>query len=217
MRSLWREVQVIPGLFTARTALCHQFPCHWLSTFPRCSRHQISPEDLGEAGSSMRGMPIPPMLEEGKTMEQLELLAERRGDDLCDIGTVSGQDQGIRLQMAATSCEEYGQMYEKYISSFGTLSSSSSSFEISGSAEERKALDDVDADELFLQSMTDRQKLAELGKLVGMARYALDGHDNAELKESQRRMQRITDLLADKYRGSQLVAAAVDANPQGHN
>ncbi len=175
---------------------------------------QISPEDLGEAGSSMRGMPIPPMLEEGKTMEQLELLAERRGDDLCDIGTVNGQDQGIRLQMAATSCEEYGQMYEKYISSFGTLSSSSSPFEIAGT-EEQKPLDDVDADELLLQTMSDRQKLAELGKLVGMARYALDGHDTAELRESQRRMQRIADLMADKYRGSQLVAAATDPQPQG--
>ncbi len=175
---------------------------------------QISPEDLGEAGSSMKGMPIPPMLEEGKTMEQLELLAERRGDDLCDIGTVSGQDQGIRLQMAAMSCEEYGQLYEKYVSSFGELSSSSSSFEISGSDVERP-LDDVDADEILLQSMSDRQRLAELGKLVGMARYALDGHDSAELRESQRRMQRIADLLAEKYRGSQLVAAAIDPNPQG--
>ncbi len=175
---------------------------------------QISPEDLGEAGNSMKGMPIPPMLEEGKTMEQLELLAERRGDDLCDIGTVSSEDQGIRLQMAAMSCEEYGQLYEKYISSFGTLSSSSSPFEISGSDVERP-LDDVDADEILLQSMSDRQRLAELGKLVGMARYALDGHDSAELRESQRRMQRIADLLAEKYRGSQLVTAAIDPNPQG--
>ena len=33
---------------------------------------QISPEDLGEASNSMKGMPIPPMLEEGQTMEQLE-------------------------------------------------------------------------------------------------------------------------------------------------
>jgi len=175
---------------------------------------QISPEDLGEAGSGMKGMPIPPMLEEGQTMEQLELLAERRGDDLCDIGTVSGQDQGIRLQMAAMSCEEYGQLYEKYISSFGTLSSSSSPFELAGS-DEQKPLDDVDADELLLQTMSDRQKLAELGKLIGMARYALDGHDTTQLKESQRRMHRIADLLAEKYRGAQLVAASVDPNPRG--
>lgn len=175
---------------------------------------QISPEDLGEAGSSMRGMPIPPMLEEGKTMEQLELLAERRGDDLCDIGTVSGQDQGIRLQMAAMSCEEYGQLYEKYISSFGTLDSSSSGFEIAG-AGEQKPLDDVDADELLLQTMSDRQKLAELGKLIGMARYALGGHDTVQLKESQQRMERIANLLAEKYRGAQLVAAALDAQPRG--
>ncbi len=174
---------------------------------------QISPEDLGEAGSGTKGMPIPPMLEEGKTMAQLEMLAERRDDDLCDIGTVSGQDQGMRLQMAAMSSEEYGQLYEKYISSFGSLSTSSP-FEISGN-DEPKPLDDVDADELLLQTMSDRQKLAELGKLIGMARYAVEGHDNAELKETQRRMQRIADLLAEKYRGTQLVAAAVDPKPQG--
>ena len=175
---------------------------------------QISPEDLGEAGSAMKGMPIPPMLEDGKTMEQLELLAERRGDDLCDIGTVNGQDQGTRLQMAATSCEEYGQLYEKYATSFGTISSSSSQFESIG-ADESKPLDDLDADELLLQTMSDRQKLAELGKLVGMARYALDGHDSAQVQESQRRMQRIADRLADKYRGTHLVAAAVDSHARG--
>ncbi len=172
---------------------------------------QISPDDLSEAGNSMKGMPIPPMLEEGKTMQQIELLAERRDDDLCDIGMVSGQDAGVRLQMAATSSEEYGQLYEKYA---GTISSSSASFEIAG-ADVEKPLDDVDADELLLQSMTDRQRLAELGKLIGMARYALDGHDAAELRETQRRMQRIADLLAEKYRGSQLVTAALDAKPQG--
>ncbi len=176
---------------------------------------QISPEELGEAGSSMKGMPIPPMLEEGKTMEQLELLAERRGDDLCDIGTVSGQDQGIRLQMAATSCEEYGQLYEKYISSFGNSSASPSPFSIDTHTTAPTSLDDMDADELLLQTMSDRQKLAELGKLVGMARYALDGHDTAQLQESQQRMQRISDRLADKYRSTQLVVAAIDPNPRG--
>jgi len=175
---------------------------------------QMSPEDLGEAGSGMKGMPIPPMLEEGKTMEQLELLAERRNDDLCEVGTVSGNDAGSRLQMAATSCEEYGQLYEKYISSFGSLPSSSSSFGgiVSG---ESKPLDDVDADELLLQTLSDRQKLAELGKLIGMARYAIGGHDTAQLHESQQRMQRMVSGLAEKYRGTQLVAAATDPDPKG--
>ncbi len=174
---------------------------------------QISPEDLGEAGSAMKGMPIPPMLEEGKSMEQIEQLAERRDDDLCDVGMVSGQDPSARLQMAAMSSEEYGQLYETYISSLGSLASTSSA-EISNSSES-KPLDDIDADELLLHTMSDRQKLAELGKLIGMARYALEGHDNAELRETQKRMQRIADLLAEKYRSSQLVAAAVDAKPQG--
>jgi hypothetical protein len=175
---------------------------------------QFASEDLGEAASGVKGMPFPPMLEEGKTMEQLELLAERRGDDLCDVGTVYGMDPGSRMQMAAVSSDEYGQLYEKYISSLGTLSSASSPFNLAGS-NDPTLLDDVDADELLLQTMSDRQKLAELGKWIGMARYALDGQDNAQLHEARQRMQRIASLLADKYRGEQLVAAAIDPNPKG--
>ena len=175
---------------------------------------QISPEDFGETVNSVKGMPFPPMLEEGKTMEQLELLAERRGDDLCDVGTVSRQDPASRMQMAAVSSDEYGQLYEKYISSFGTLSSASSSFNLSGSGD-NTPLDDVDADELLLQTMSDRQKLAELGKWIGMARYAIEGEDHVQLDEAQDRMKRIANLLADKYRGDQLIAAAIDPNSKG--
>jgi hypothetical protein len=58
--------------------------------------------------------------------------------------------------------------------------------------------------------MPDRQKLAEIGKLVGTARYALDGHDANLLQDTKRRMQRIAANLADKYRGNEIVAAAID-------
>lgn len=169
---------------------------------------QISPEDLGEAGGAMKGMPIPPMLEEGKSLEQLEVLAERRGDDLCDVGTVSGYDQAARLQMAAVSSEEYGQLYERYATSFSEHSSTPA-------IEASTPMDDMDADELLLQAMSDRQKLSELGRLIGMARYALGGRDTVQVQETQRRMQRIANMLAEKYRGKQLVDAAVDPNERG--
>ena len=77
------------------------------------------------------------------------------------------------------------------------------------------ALDDLDAEELLIQTMNDRQRLAELGKLIGVARYALEGHDTQLLQETKRRMQRITAPLPDKYRSSDLIAAAVDSSDKG--
>lgn len=169
---------------------------------------QLPPEELREA-TNVAGMPIPPMLEEGFSMQQLETLAERRNDDLCDIGTLSSKDEGMRMQMAAFSSQEYAQLYATYSSSFEhTLSS----------REEPQGLpplDDLDAEELLLQTMSDRQKLTELGKLVGTARYALGGRDTFLLQDTKRRLQRIAGLLAEKYRGQELVAAAVDARERG--
>lgn len=171
---------------------------------------QLPPDELRDAANAPGGMPIPPMLEEGKTMRQLELLAERRDDDLCDLGTLPSQDEGMRMQTAAISSSEYGQMYANYMSSFQDASSATAP-----ELEEAVPLDELDTEELLLQTMSERQKLTEMGKLVGVARYALGGRDTLLLQETKQRMQRIADLLAEKYKGSELVAAAVDPNARG--
>ena len=170
---------------------------------------QLSPEDLQEA-TNVPVMPIPPMLEEGNTLERLQMLAEQRDDDLCNIGTVNPKDEGARMQLVAQGCQEYGQYYVNFASSFTQVGNYPSIEE-----EAPLALDDLDADELLIQTMTDRQRLAELGKLVGVARYALEGHDEHQLQETRQRMRRIARSLPDKYRGTELTDAAFDPGERG--
>ena len=74
--------------------------------FPPILAAQLPIEELQNAGR-ISGMPIPPMLEEGLSLEQLEELAERRDDDLCDLGTISSEDVE-RMQVAAASCDQSG-------------------------------------------------------------------------------------------------------------
>src|ERR1700694_1022362 len=102
------------------------------------------------------------------------MLAERGDDDLCDLGTINPRDDGAKVQRVADSCQEYGQLYLNYSSTFRQAPTASIPM-----AEEDTAvpLDDLDAEELLLQTMSDRQRLTELGKLVGTVRYALEGHD----------------------------------------
>jgi pimeloyl-ACP methyl ester carboxylesterase len=169
---------------------------------------QIPSEEL-QGAASIAGMPIPPMLEEGMSLDQLRNLAERRDDDLCDLGSVSSEEVE-RMQMATVSCQEYAQLYASFIAQAGSLPVNSSATSSGSSAE----IADMDAEDLFVQTMTDRQKLAEVGKLVGMARYALEGNDKTLLQDTKQRIDRIVHHLPEKYRGTELASAAISPGTQ---
>ena len=172
---------------------------------------QLPPEELREA-ANVNVMPIPPMLEEGGSLEHLQMLAERRDDDLCDVGSINPKDEGARMQRVAEGCQEYGQLYLNYALTFEQVASTTRMDQLN---EPEIPLDDLDTEELLIQTMTDRERLTELGKFVGMARYALEGHDTNLLQETKQKMQRIAGRLADKYKGFELTNAAVDPGERG--
>ena len=174
----------------------------WL---PPMLRAQLPPEELREA-TNITGTPIPPMLEEVSSLEYLDALAERREDDLCDIGPISSRDEMMRMQMAITGSQEYGQIYASYTSPLKPIEA-----KFSAPIE----LDELDTEELLYQTMPDRQKLAELGKLIGTVRYAIGGSDAQLQEETQKKMLLLSHLLADKYRGKELVKAAINPEAEG--
>jgi hypothetical protein len=198
----------------SRTVLCTYcvvppMPLSLAKYLPSFLAAQLSLEELQDA-TNVPVMPIPPMLEEGNSLEHLEMLAEERDDDLCDIGTISPRDEAGRMQMVAQGCQEYGQLYMNHASRFKQEPAVLSSIE-----DEPVPLDDMDAEELLIQTMTERQRLAELSKLIGVARYALDGKDTHLLQETKQRMQRIGRQMAEKYRINELIAAATSPQPRG--
>src|SRR5437763_5869811 len=101
---------------------------------------QLPPEELRDA-NNVNVMPIPPMLEEGSSFEHLQMLAERRDDDLCDVGSLSPGDEGARMQRVAEGCQEYGQLYHNYTLTFGEVATSL----ISDIGEAGTPFDDLDA------------------------------------------------------------------------
>ena len=139
------------------------------------------------------------------------MLAERRDDDLCDLGSINPRDEAVRMQRVAEGCQEYGQLYLTYTLTFQQISAAS----LPGTGEASAPLDDMDTEDLLMQTMTDRERLTELGKLIGMARYALEGHDTNLLEETKGKMQRTAGRLADKYRSYDLMNAAVDSSERG--
>ena len=198
----------------ARAVLCTYcvvppMPLSLAKYLPSFLAAQLSPEELQDT-TNVPVMPIPPMLEEGSSLEQLQMLADYREDDLCDLGTINPKDETTRMQIVAQGCQEYGQLYMNHVSSLKQAAPA-----LPGIEDEPLPLDDMDADDLLVQTMNDRQRLAELTKLVGVIRYALDGKDSHLVQETQQRMQRIARQMPEKYRTIELITAATSQQNSG--
>jgi len=165
---------------------------------------QIPMEGLAEAAMTSV-VPIPPMLEDIPSFDHLRQLAERRGDDLCDVGIVFITDDRQRMAYAAEACQSYGQLYEEYTQRWPAIESAPPS----------GPLGELDVGDVMAEVLPERDRLGELARLIGQARYAMDGSDRRLLDEASRTMHRIARSLPEKYRADQLVAAALNADATG--
>jgi hypothetical protein len=162
------------------------------------------------ANQGTMAQPLPPLPEKfADGIEGLERLAELRGDDVLDGGTVRASDPFQVMQPVADVGREYAEGYQAYVdrAPLGTTVESATSESDSSSS--------VDVDEILLQVMPDRDKIERLARLVGTMRYALGGGDAALLQETADDMERVGRRLGDKYRVPELIAAARLAGPRG--
>jgi hypothetical protein len=73
----------------------------------------------------------------------------------------------------------------------------------------------VDVEEVATAMLPERQRLAELSRLISQARYAIEVGDRAALERASRDLERITRSLPAKYRADQLVEAALRRDATG--
>lgn len=179
---------------------------------------QLPAEALNE-GAEMSAMPIPPMLEEVESYDALRQMAEARGDDLCDIGTLLISDDTQRMVFAAEACAEYGRAYAEFQRRWATTSpggrSSSTASGSAPSSANSGPLDDMDPEMIVASALPERDRLGEIARLAGQARYAIDGHDTRLLTEVSEQLRMLASTLPEKYRAEQLVEAAIQPNEVG--
>jgi hypothetical protein len=147
---------------------------------------------------AMSVVPIPPILEDAPDFAQLQAVAERRGDDLCDIGTIFISDDSQRMTYAAEACQSYAQLFAAYAQRWPSVSSEAP-------AAGGNPLDDLSVEDVLAGVLSERDRLAELARMVGQIRYARDGHDQREVDEVTQSMRRLARTLPEKYRANQLV------------
>jgi hypothetical protein len=172
---------------------------------------QMPAEGLREA-AGLNYVPIPPMLEETDSLEQLERLAELRGDDLCEISaSVRPDDETSRFTLPAEAGEVYASMYMTYANALLSQPAQTSVSERIGDV----PLDDLDVETVLGSVLSERDRLNELAKLIGTARYALEGKDTRLLRETEQKLRRTAEPLPEKYKASELIKAALNPDERG--
>ena len=173
---------------------------------------QMPAEALSE-GASENALPIPPMLEETPGFDTLRQLAEHRGDDLCDLGTILINDDTQRLAYAAEAAASYGRLYVRYLNRWQTETPQPAT--ASSGSTGPSSLDDIDVDAVMASVLPERDRLSEMARLVGQARYAMEGADTRLLAEVTAHLKRLAASLPDKYRADQLADAALRRDAVG--
>ena len=160
---------------------------------------------LAAAGPSAYPLPPVPERYEGG-LDALERLAELRNDDLIDGGTLRMSDPLYALQPVADIGSQYAERCVSYVASQPLDQPVTESV--------ATAARGMDVDDLLLQVMPDRDKVARLARLTGTLRYAIEGGDARHASETVGDMQRVARHLTDKYRPDELIAAARSAEPR---
>lgn len=164
---------------------------------------QMPLEGLRDA-PTLGAVPIPPMLEDVPNLETLRQSAERRGDDLCDMGVLLLQDDNQRVAYAAEASAAYGELFASYVASWPAVGTTSA-------LPERE----LEVEDVLAEVLSERDRLAELARGLGTLRYAMDGKDQRLQDETVRKMRRMAAGLPQKYRTDQLIETALRQDEPG--
>jgi hypothetical protein len=148
--------------------------------------------------------PVPEKIEGG--LATLEHLADLRGDDLIDGGTLRMSDPLYALQPVTDIGAQYAERCAAFLASEPVAVS-----QRTGSGRQPGELD---VDDLLLQVMPDREKIGRLARLSGTLRYAIEGSDTRQVDETVGEMERVGRHLSEKYRPTELIAAARSPEPR---
>jgi len=161
-------------------------------------------------------MPVPPMLEDIPSVDALIALGQMRDDDIIEVdGIDTNSDMMRRMEMGSELCNNYGQLYATYIEKQPLTQRATLDEPARHTAETSIADSSVESLLNDAPTLSDREQLADVARLIGTLRYAQDGQDNRLLEETKRSLRRATAPLSEKYRADELINAALLSGPVG--
>jgi len=148
---------------------------------------------------------MPPLPEKVDSIQMLHDLAQTRGDDLIYGGDVPNEDFLEAAQKVNEAVQSYAQLYRSL-----TPSSNGEAIEASESTQSGPSVG-----EIVYSLMNERDKLAELSKLVGRLRFATEGKDKKQVEEVKGDMRTLASHMPENYKIERLIEVASLSIEQG--
>lgn len=161
---------------------------------------------VGEA-KPVGALPLPPIPEVADSREALSALASVRGDDLLYGGTLAARDLPAIMHAVAEAAQEY---HERYVRALARESPPAPE-----SLPQEDAPGELDVQEALYALMSDADRVAELTRLTGQLRYALQRPDEPLVAQAVAELERLGRYLHPKYRFPAFMAAARTPGAKG--
>ena len=160
-------------------------------------------------GEGLGTFAAPPMPEEvGGGVAALERLARMRGDDLIAGGDLAVDDVVSAMQKTAEAVQEYASLYQAGVEAAPAVA-------VAEADRRQDAAASSDVHRVLFDLLSDRDRLAELAKLVGTLRFATEQGDEALAGDSDNAMMALEGLLPDHYWVARVRVAACDMSQAG--
>lgn len=160
--------------------------------------------DMGDVSA----VPLPPVPEPVPSLEHLNRLAEARDDDLLALGTVDTTDVQAMLMVVTEAAQAYAIAYAEGMQRLAPPPERHASEALPAPAPDT-------VDDVVYSLMSDRDKIAEMGKLLGKLRYAVESSSASLRDETMREMQALAARLPAKYQAQALAEAAALPGERG--
>jgi hypothetical protein len=181
--------------------------------------------DLGKyvppfLASHLGGLPVndlsafamPPLPEPVESHQELERLCQLRDDDLVYVTSMFSFDLPRMMEAVSEAVQAYSDLCAQR---FG--SAVSAGVEAIGEAVEEKPGEDrsLQVNEVLFGLMSESDKLAELARLLGKLRFAVEGVDSGTVDEVSEEITTLARHLPEEFQVSALLAVATDTSLKG--
>jgi hypothetical protein len=162
---------------------------------------------LGEGVNAFAAPPVPEPVPGG--VAALERLAALRGDDLLEGGTLPADDLNAAMAGANAAAEEYRTAYEAHVAAVGEPGPQAPA------PEPLESPGEAGVQRVLYELMPERERLAELSKLVGTLRFAVERDDAALAQETEDTLRALASTLPPHFWALRVLEAARDGSERG--
>ena len=161
---------------------------------------------------------MPPVPEEISGHTELERLGDLRDDDLVFAGSMFSFDLPRMMEGITDAVQSYSDLCSEYFERQGLASDAPrEALDSATPAAASEAEDDnsYSVNEVLLGLMSERDKLAELSRLLGKLQFAQEGRDDNMTGEVTDEITALSRHLPEEFQVLNLLAAAKEATSRG--